>query len=98
MAFVVEFSQRARDNLKGLRKRDRQIVVGAIAAQLAHRPGQPTRQRKKLEDNELAPWELRAGDFRVFYDIDVDQELVIIVAIGQKTHNILRIGGEEFSL
>ena len=98
MAFFIEFSQRARDNLKGLRKRDRQIVVGAIAVRLAHRPGQPTRQRKKLEDNDLAPWELRAGDFRVFYDIDVDQELVIIVAIGQKTHNVLRIGGEEISL
>jgi mRNA interferase RelE/StbE len=98
MAFRVEFSRRARDNLKALRKRDQQIVVDAITVQLAHRPGQATRQRKKLEDNDLAPWELRVGALRVFYVIDEGKELVIIVAVGQKTHNILRIGGEEINL
>jgi mRNA-degrading endonuclease RelE of RelBE toxin-antitoxin system len=98
MAFRIEFSPRARDNLKGIRKRDQQIIVDAIAAQLAHRPGQPTRNRKKLEENDLAPWELRVGAFRVFYDIDEADELVMIVAVGQKTHNILRIGDEEIEL
>ena len=98
MAFHVEFSRRARDNLKGFRKRDQQIIVDAIVAQLSHQPGQPTRQRKKLEDNDLAPWELRVGDFRVFYDIERENVVVIIVAIGKKTHNILRIGDEEIDL
>ncbi len=98
MAFGIEFSRRARDNLKGLRKRDQQVVLDTIALQLTHRPGQPTRQRKKLEDNDLAPWELRIGDLRVFYDIDQDKEVVIIVAVGQKTHDVLRIGGEEIEL
>ncbi len=98
MAFHIDFSQRARDNLKGLRKRDQQIVVDAIAAHLTDNPDQSTRQRKKLEDNELAPWELRVGDFRVFYDIDRDNQIVIVLAIGKKTHNILRIGDEEIDL
>jgi len=66
--------------------------------QLGHQADQPTRQRKKLEDNELAPWELRVGDFRVFYDIDEDEGLVIVVAVGHKTHNILRIRDEEIEL
>jgi mRNA-degrading endonuclease RelE of RelBE toxin-antitoxin system len=51
-----------------------------------------------LEGNPLAPWELRVGDFRVFYDIDRDGETVVVVVIGQKTHERLRIGGEEIDL
>ena len=98
MEFWIELSQRARDNLKGLRKRDQQIVIDSIEVQLSNEPEKPTRQRKKMEDNELAPWELRVGNFRVFYDIDHDKETVIVVAVGEKTHKILRIGGEEIDL
>lgn len=98
MAFKIELSPRARDNLTRLRKRDQQIVVDSIEEQLIHQPAHPTRQRKKLEDNDLAPWELRIGDFRVFYDVDPDAEVVIVVAIGKKKHNILRIGDEEIEL
>jgi mRNA-degrading endonuclease RelE of RelBE toxin-antitoxin system len=53
MAFRIEFSHRARDNLKALRKRDQQIVADAIAVQLTHQPDEPTRQRKKLEEMNL---------------------------------------------
>jgi len=98
MGFRIEFSERARDNLKILRKRDQQIVVDAIDVQLAHEPDRRTRNRKRLEENTIAPWELRVGPFRVFYDIDVENELVIIVAVGEKTHNTLQIGGEEIDL
>jgi mRNA-degrading endonuclease RelE of RelBE toxin-antitoxin system len=51
-----------------------------------------------LEDNPLAPWELRVGDFRVFYDVDREGATVVVVAIGQKSHNRLRIGDEEIEL
>jgi hypothetical protein len=36
------------------------------------------------------------GNFRVFYD--VGELEVVIVAVGKKTHNVLRIGGEEIEL
>jgi mRNA-degrading endonuclease RelE of RelBE toxin-antitoxin system len=55
MAFTIEFSPDARDHFKVLRKRDQQIVVDAIAAQLTHQPDQPTSHRKPLEDNPIAP-------------------------------------------
>ena len=64
----------------------------------AHQPDQPIGHRKPLEDNTIAPWELRVGDFRVFYDVSRGDHVVVIVAIGQKSHNRLRIGGEEFEL
>jgi mRNA-degrading endonuclease RelE of RelBE toxin-antitoxin system len=98
MPFTLQLSPRAREHLKGLRKRDQQIVVDAIAAQLIDQPDQPTRNRKLLEENPLAPWELRVGAFRVFYDVNRKEGIVVVVAIGQKHHNVLRIGGEEIQL
>jgi hypothetical protein len=44
------------------------------------------------------PWELRVGDFRVFYDINHDDQRVVIVAMGKKTHNRLKIAGEEIQI
>ena len=98
MDFEIELSDRARDNLKGFRKRDRQVIADAIDVQLRNEPARPTRNRKPMEDNPLAPWELRVGDFRVFYDINVEEESVVILAVGHKVHNKLFIGGEEIEL
>lgn len=81
-----------------MRKRDQQIIVDAVDEQLTHQPDQPTTQRKRLDDNPLAPWELRVGDFRVFYDVNRDDQVIAVVAVGQKVHNRLRIGGEEIEL
>ncbi len=98
MAFAIEFSPRARDHLGQLRRRDQRIIVDAVEAQLSNEPDHPTRHRKKLSDNVLAPWELRVGDFRVFYDVRPEDELVIVVAIGHKTHDRLLVDGEEIEL
>ena len=98
MPFAVEFSKRAQENMTALRKRDQQVIYNAIAVQLVNQPDQPTRNRKKLEDNPLSPWELRVGDFRVFYDVNTESQRVAVVAVGKKEHNILRIGGEEIQL
>jgi mRNA-degrading endonuclease RelE of RelBE toxin-antitoxin system len=97
-AFDIQFSPSARRHLQALRKRDRQIVVDAIEKQLRHQPDQPARNRKRLAENPLAPWELRVGDFRVFYDVDREALLVVILAVGKKTRNVLRIGEEEVKL
>jgi mRNA-degrading endonuclease RelE of RelBE toxin-antitoxin system len=98
MAFKIEFTPVARDHLRALRKRDQQIIVDTIATQLTHQQDQSTARRKPLLDNPVAPWELRIGDFRVFYDIDNDDKAVVVVAVGQKFHNRLLIGGEEIEL
>jgi mRNA-degrading endonuclease RelE of RelBE toxin-antitoxin system len=98
MAFVIEFSPNARDHLKQFRKRDQCIIVDAIASQLGDAPDAGTRNRKRLDANPVAPWELRIGDFRVFYDINPADHRVVIVAIGEKTHNRLTIAGEEIEI
>ena len=66
MPFDVQLTKRARENMKALRKRDQQILYDAITAQLVDQPAKVARNRKRLETNELAPWELRVGGFRVF--------------------------------
>jgi mRNA-degrading endonuclease RelE of RelBE toxin-antitoxin system len=98
MAFDIEFSERARSNLESLRKRDQRIIVEAIAVHLCDQPEVATKRRKRLEENSLAPWELRIGAFRAFYDVDNEHSVVIVLAVGQKDHNVLRIGGEEIEL
>lgn len=95
MEFEIQFSPHAREHVKKLRKRDQQIVLEAISVSLKHQPDKQTRNRKLLEENLLAPWELRIGDFRVFYDVNQAENLVLIVAVGKKKHNELWIGNEK---
>jgi mRNA-degrading endonuclease RelE of RelBE toxin-antitoxin system len=80
-------------------KRDRVIVLDAVDLQLGHQPNLETRNKKLLRPNPLAPWELRIGDLRVFYDIEEETEAVVhIRAVGIKEHGVLRIRGEAFDL
>jgi len=57
----------ADEHLAGLSPRDRATLVDAVAEQLSHQPTLETRNRKPLEENELAPWVLRVGHRRVYY-------------------------------
>jgi mRNA-degrading endonuclease RelE of RelBE toxin-antitoxin system len=51
-----------------------------------------------MKPNPLATWELRLGDLRVFYDLDDDEQAVIVVAVGMKIGNRVQVGGEEIQL
>jgi hypothetical protein len=77
--------------------RDRAIVLDAVDQQLAHQPTVETRNRKLMRPNPVAPWELRIGDLRVYYDVsDPPNPVVRVLAVGIKVHNIVRIGGNSF--
>jgi hypothetical protein len=44
----------------------------------------------------IAPWELRAGNLRVYYAVeDVSSPTVVIVAVGVKVRERLLIGGKD---
>jgi hypothetical protein len=52
-----------------------------------------------MRPNPVAPWELRVGKFRVFYDILIKpQPIVEILAVGVKDRDQLRIGGRLVKL
>jgi mRNA-degrading endonuclease RelE of RelBE toxin-antitoxin system len=98
MTFIVEVSEDAERHLSQLGARDRTILIDVIEEPLTHEPTVPTRRRKLLRENPLATWELRVGDYRVFYNVDAVQSVVILIAVGRKVHNALYIEGKEFLL
>jgi hypothetical protein len=49
-----------------------------------------------MRPNPIAPWELRIGDLRVYYD--VERNLVKILAVGEKDRNTVQIAGEIIEL
>jgi mRNA-degrading endonuclease RelE of RelBE toxin-antitoxin system len=99
LEYRIEYSPECEEHLHALKARERVIVLDAVESQLAHQPDVETKNRKPLRPNPLAPWELRIGDLRVFYDIESEPEAVVQVrAVGIKDHDVLRIGGKAFRL
>jgi mRNA-degrading endonuclease RelE of RelBE toxin-antitoxin system len=93
---VIRFSTEAERHFAHLDVRQQSIVLHALNVQLRHEPLRMTRNRKPLRPNPLAPWELRVGPLRVFYEVDAEETGVVnILAIGIKTGNRLLIAGEE---
>jgi mRNA-degrading endonuclease RelE of RelBE toxin-antitoxin system len=99
MAYHVEFAESVKSQLLGFTAHQRAVILAAIDRQLVDEPLVETRQRKPLRPNPIAPWELRVGEFRVFYDvIPGETPSVQVLAVGRKKGNTLRIGGKEISL
>lgn len=63
----------------GLTARHRAIVVDAVEKQLSYEPMVETRNRKPMRPNPLAPWELRIGSLRVYYDIQEEPDRVVYI-------------------
>ncbi len=94
----LEFTPEALEDLRFLRTYDQRRVLDSVQEQLRHQTERETRNRKRLRPNELAEWELRIGIFRVFYDVDEENDLVKIEAVGYKQGSALFIHGEEYEL
>jgi mRNA-degrading endonuclease RelE of RelBE toxin-antitoxin system len=99
LAYTIEYSPATLDHLRPLTAGQRATILAAVDTQLAHEPAVETRNRKAMRPNRLAPWELRVGTLRVYYDVEEEPEhKVLIRAIGIKERNRVRIGGKEFEL
>jgi hypothetical protein len=75
------------------------LIVKTIDERLSFVPDQETRNRKPLEGPTSfgATWELRFGAnnrFRVFYEVDLMEQSVGVLAIEEKEGNRLFIGGK----
>jgi len=98
--FEIRFAEGVEEDLRKVRIYYRNQVLDAIEEQLVHEPGVKTRNRKLLE-NLVPPWqavtsiwELRVGDYRVFYDVSPTESIVYVRAVrkkrrGAKTEDIL---------
>ena len=59
--FEIEFTHSARQDIKALRKFEQQIILDEIYEQLRFEPTVETSNRKRLQPNDIADWELRLG-------------------------------------
>lgn len=99
MPYTVEFAQSVERHLRVLTARERTTVLDAIGRQLFHEPLKETRHRKPLRPNPVAPWELRVGQLRVFYEVaGAESGVVRILAVGRKRRNVLVVGDKEIRL
>ena len=99
MAYIIQYSPEAEDHLRGLTARQQRIVLDTVDRQLLNQPAVETRNRKPMRPNPIAPWELRIGDVRVYYEVsDESLPTVTILAVGIKERDRVRIGGEGIKL
>jgi len=99
MAYLIEFAESVKEQLKELPAYQRALVIEIIEKQLQYEPLIETKNRKRLRPNPIAPWELRIRHIRVFYEVtDEEPDIVNILAIGQKRGNTLLISGKEIKL
>jgi mRNA-degrading endonuclease RelE of RelBE toxin-antitoxin system len=99
VAYRIRFAESAAEHFAQLTARQQATVLDAVKVQLRYEPLRETRKRKQLRPNPLAPWELRVGELRVFYEVDVrEADLVNILALGIKRGNRLIIAGKEMRI
>ncbi len=97
MKFEVKIVPNADEDLEFYKVREQKIILDAIGEFLEVDGNVESKRRKQLGPNPLAPWELRIGDYRVFYEIR-GEGLVRVLAIGHKAHNELFIRGERVEI
>lgn len=98
--FRLTFAPEAIDHLKVIDRKYYGLIQRTLDEQLGFTPERETRNRKLLDQPAPlgATWELRFGPnnrFRVFYEIDLQEKIVWILAIGFKEGNRLIAGREE---
>jgi hypothetical protein len=101
--FTIVYAPITKDHLRELETKYYSLIRDVVHEQLSFEPTTETRNRKPLKRPVLfmATWELRFGPnnrFRVYYDVDLEQAIVAILAIGIKYRNQVMIGGEEIQL
>lgn len=99
LAYRIEYGENTLRHLEALTAAPQALVHTKIGEQLRHQPTVETRNRKPLRPNELAPWELRIRNLRVFFRVDEAPEQVVwIVAVGVKVRNRILIANQEITL
>jgi mRNA-degrading endonuclease RelE of RelBE toxin-antitoxin system len=99
--YSLNYGSEALEHLDKIERNYHNQIREAIVEQHHHTPAEETRNRKPLKRPAPfdASWELRCGAdnrFRVFYDVDVEDHEVTILAIGVKDRQRLLFAGVEY--
>jgi mRNA interferase RelE/StbE len=86
MPYTIEFGPAAADEVRKLRKTDQVKVLAQCQSHLTHEPTKNSKSRiKRLQGDVFPPFRLRVDDFRVFYDVDEANKVVIIHGVVEKS-------------
>jgi len=97
--YKVEITYSADAHIALLTARERRAVLDSLEQKLAFEPTKETRNRKRLRPNPIAPWELRIGDLRVYFEVEDERHLLVrVLAVGVKKRAHVFIGGEKVEL
>ena len=97
-SYTLDMTEDANQDLSYYRAFERKIMTDEMAVQLVDQPDVETNNRRHLRDNPIARWELKVGKFRIFYEIDADTQVVTVISVGHKEHNVLYIRGKVVQL
>ncbi len=101
--FTIVYAPIAKQHLRTIEAKYYTLIRDTISEQLAFEPTTETHNRKPLKRPVvfMATWEIRFGPqnrFCAYYDVDLEQAIVAILAIGRKHGHRVVIGGEEIQL
>ena len=88
--YRIFFSEGVENDIMGISAFYRRTILDSIKQQRTHEPAKPTKRRKALKRlvppwNTVPPiWELRVGNYRIFYDVSEEEKTVYIRAIRKK--------------
>jgi mRNA-degrading endonuclease RelE of RelBE toxin-antitoxin system len=88
--YTIEYAASVSDDLSELTARDRVTILDRIEQQLTDEPARTTRSKKIIEglqppwEHEPPTWQLRVGEFRIFYDVNETNMRVVVRAIRHK--------------
>ena len=89
MAFVVELTYEAENDLDGIRSFHRNQILDALDNFLQHTPTQISRSRiKRLREIDSPAYRLRVGEHRVYYDVDLAEKTVTVLRILTKEQSL----------
>jgi mRNA-degrading endonuclease RelE of RelBE toxin-antitoxin system len=99
MTYRIEVAPAANDDLAGMKAFHRAEVLDAIDEHLTHTPTVVSRSRiKRLRLLESPAYRLRVGDYRVYYDVDEDLHMVVVLRVLSKAASLdylQDVGGKE---
>jgi mRNA-degrading endonuclease RelE of RelBE toxin-antitoxin system len=101
--FTIVYAPEVYEHLSAIDRKHHRLIEQTLLEQLGDSPEEETRNRKPLDQPAPfgATWELRFGPqnrFRVFYEVNSDEHIVSVSAIGVKDRERLLFGNEEIDL
>ncbi len=85
MPYSVQFTPEAARQLRVLRASERVKIADQCQRILSVNPTLTSKTRiKRLRDGVFPPYRLRVDDYRVFYDVEEDNQTVMVYAVVSK--------------